>query len=98
MTTDQPTARAASPPAAVPSSRPRTVSIIGVNGWWAANQPRTPVIESVGTNPLPRNGSSIRGIGRLLALSTLLETIPSGCRRHGRSGRPRGRSTSSGSG
>jgi hypothetical protein len=31
----------------------------------------------VGTNPLPRKGSRISGIGRLLAASTLLVTIPS---------------------
>ena len=31
----------------------------------------------MGTKPLPRNGSSIRGIGRLLAVSTLLLTRPS---------------------
>src|SRR5215213_6195990 len=31
---------------------------------------------SVGTNPLPRNGSRIRGMGRLLAVSTLLVLRP----------------------
>ena len=46
----------------------------GVNGWCSANQ-RTPAgIESVGTNPLPRNGSSSRNIGRLLAMTTLALT------------------------
>ena len=49
----------------------------GVNGWYSANQ-RTPAgIESVGTKPLPRNGSRISGIGRLLAVSTLLADQPS---------------------
>jgi hypothetical protein len=34
-------------------------------------------IEPVGTNPLPRKGRSTNGIGRLLAVSTLLDTMPS---------------------
>ena len=51
--------------------------MMGVKGWYSANQ-RTPAgIESVGTNPLPKNVSRIRGMGRLLALSTLLVTMPS---------------------
>ena len=51
--------------------------MIGVNGWYSANQRSPAGIESVGTNPLPRNGSSSSGIGRLLAASTLLATRPS---------------------
>ena len=51
--------------------------MIGVNGWYSANQRSPAGIESVGTNPLPRNGSRISGIGRLLAVSTLLLTRPS---------------------
>src|SRR5205823_7712300 len=63
-------------PIGVPRSSPRTVSVAGVKGWYSANQ-RTPAgIESVGTKPLPRNGSNSRNIGRLLAVSTLLLTRP----------------------
>ena len=51
--------------------------MIGVKGWFSANQRIAAGIESVGTNPLPRKGSRIRGIGRLLAVSTFLETSPS---------------------
>ena len=51
--------------------------MIGVNGWYSANQRIPAGIESVGTNPLPRNGSSSSGIGMLLAASTLLVTRPS---------------------
>src|SRR6266511_985921 len=59
------------------SSSPRSVSMTGVNGWYSANQ-RSPVgIESVGTNPLPRNGRNTSGMGRLLAASTVLVTMPS---------------------
>ena len=64
-------------PIGVPSSRPRSVSMTGVNGWYSANQRSPAGIESVGTKPLPRNGSSIRNIGMLLAVSTLLLTMPS---------------------
>ena len=59
-----------------PTSSPRTVSMIGVNGWCSANQASGPGIDSVGTNPLLRNGRRIRNIGRLLAVSTLFETMP----------------------
>ena len=61
---------------AVPSSRPRSVSIIGVNGWYSANHRTAVGIDSVGTKPLPRNGSRISGIGRLLAPSTVLDARP----------------------
>src|SRR5438034_10105805 len=76
MPAHQATAMIALSPIGVPSSRPRRVSVIGVKGWYSANQ-RTPAgMESVGTKPLPRNGSSSRNIGRLLAVSTLLLTRP----------------------
>src|SRR5215475_10497542 len=64
-------------PIPLPSRRPRSVSITGVNGWYSANQRNAVGIESVGTNPLPRNGKRMNGIGRLLDDSTLFETRPS---------------------
>src|SRR6266542_4094702 len=76
MTAHQATARTALLPMAVPSSRPRSVSMTGVNGWYSANQRRAVGIESAGTNPLPRNGRSSKGMGRLLAASTVLLTRP----------------------
>src|ERR1700709_2252415 len=76
MAADQPTARTALLPIAVPRSRPRTVSMVGVKGWYSANQRIAVGIVSVGTKPLPRNGSRNSGIGRLLAVSTLLLTRP----------------------
>ena len=51
--------------------------MIGVNGWLSANQRNGSGIEPVGTNPLPKNGKSSSGIGRLLAVSTLLVSMPS---------------------
>jgi hypothetical protein len=63
-------------PMGVPSRRPRTVSMIGVKGWCSANQLRPSGIESVGTKPLDRNGRITRNIGRLLAVSTSLGTMP----------------------
>src|SRR2546429_10024651 len=67
----QATAMIALLPIGVPRSSPRTVSVAGVKGWYSANQ-RTPAgIESVGTKLLPRNGSSSRNIGRVLAVLTL---------------------------
>ncbi len=48
-------------------SRSRSVSMMGVKGWYAANQGIPAGIEAVGTNPLPRKSRSIRGMGRLLA-------------------------------
>src|SRR3954447_25465265 len=69
MPTHQAVAMAALLPIGVPRRRPRTVSMIGVKGWYSANQRRTVGMESVGTKPLPRQGSRIRGIGALLAAS-----------------------------
>ena len=64
-------------PIGVPRSRPRRVSMIGVKGWFSANQRRPSGIVCVGTNPLPRNSRSMRNIGRLLAVSTLRVDMPS---------------------
>ena len=50
--------------------------MIGLNGWLSANQRRAAGIDSVGTNPLPRNGSSTSRSGRLLAVSGLLAASP----------------------
>src|SRR6186997_3474527 len=63
-------------PIGVPSMSPRSVSMIGVNGWFSANHATGPGIESVGTKPLLKNGSRMSGIGRLLAASTVLDTKP----------------------
>ena len=48
-----------------PSAVPRRVSIIGVNGWYWANQRNQAGIESVGTNALPMNGNGWSGSTRL---------------------------------
>src|ERR1700760_1641574 len=64
-------------PIPVPSRRPRSVSVIGVNGWYSANQRKPTGSELVGTKPLPRKGSRIRNIGELLAVSPLLAARPS---------------------
>ena len=48
----------------------------GVKGWYSANQ-RTPAgIESVGDEPTAQEGQEQQRIGRLLAVSTLLLTMP----------------------
>src|SRR2546430_11079770 len=72
----QATAMIALLPVGVHRSSPGTVSVAGVKGWYSANQRKPAGIEPVGTKPLPRNGSSSRNIGRLLAVSTLLLTRP----------------------
>src|SRR5579875_3582326 len=78
----QATAAIALCPTAPPVSNLRTASVTGVNGWYSANC-RSPVgIESVGTNPLPRNGSRVRNIGVLLAVSTLFAARPSAVDSH----------------
>src|SRR3984957_11766867 len=59
-----------------PVSSPRTVSVMGVNGWYSANHRSPAGIDPAGTNPLPRNGSTIRNIGVLLADSTVLAASP----------------------
>jgi hypothetical protein len=50
--------------------------MIGVNGWYSANHRSPAGSESVGTNPLPKKGSSVSGMGRLLAPSTVFVTRP----------------------
>jgi hypothetical protein len=76
MPTDQATARSPLLPVGCPSGV-RGGLHDRVKGSYSENQ-RIPVgTESVGTNPLPRKGSRISGMGRLLAASTLLVTIPS---------------------
>ncbi len=69
-------------PIGVPNRSERKDSMIGVNGWFSANQARGPGIDSVGTKPLLRKGRMIRNMGRLLAVSTLLVDIPSAIDSH----------------
>src|SRR5215510_2879961 len=76
MTTHQAGANHPFRPMPVPSSSPRSVSMIGVNGWYSANQRTAVGIVAVGTKPLPRNGSRMSGIGMLLADSTVLAARP----------------------
>src|SRR6476620_9485729 len=64
-------------PIAEPESRPRSVSVIGVNGWLSANQRSPGDIEPAGTNAEPRNGRNCTSSGLLLADSTVLEIRPS---------------------
>src|SRR5665647_2059523 len=54
----------------------RMVSMNGVNGWYCANHCNPTGIDSVGTKPLPRKGSSMSNSGRLLAVSTDFVCIP----------------------
>src|SRR5262249_50609009 len=77
MAADQAVVAAALPPIPVPISSPRLVSMNGVNGWYSAKARNPAGIESVGTNPLPRNGRNTSGMGRLLADSTFLAARPS---------------------
>ncbi|GAA1282184.1 hypothetical protein GCM10009646_81870 [Streptomyces aureus] len=64
-------------PISEPVSRPRSVSVIGVNGWFSANQRRPGAIEPAGTNAEPRNARNWMRSGLLLADSTVLEIRPS---------------------
>jgi hypothetical protein len=58
----------------VPEQSPRTVSIIGVNGWYSANHCIGNGIDSGGTNPLPKNGSAAGAAAAgCCAVSTLFE-------------------------
>jgi hypothetical protein len=57
----------------VPCSRPRGVSIIGVNGWYSARTRTAVGMVSVGTIPEPTSGSKISGKGALLALGKLIQ-------------------------
>src|SRR5215469_4682109 len=63
-------------PIGPPVSRPRTVLITGVNGWYSANQRIAVGIECVETKALPRNGRTMSGVGALLADSTVLAARP----------------------
>jgi hypothetical protein len=63
-------------PIGVPLRKPRNVSMKGVKGWCSANHRSAVGIDSVGTNPLPKNGRRTRNIGRLLADSTLCAAMP----------------------
>src|SRR5215469_4743220 len=63
-------------PIGPPMSRPRTVLITGVNGWYSANQRIAAGIELVSTKPLPRNARMMSGVGALLADSTVLAASP----------------------
>src|SRR6516165_1060506 len=57
-------------------SRPRTVVMTGLNGWYSANQRIAAGIELVRTKPLPRNARMMSGVGALLADSTVLAARP----------------------
>src|SRR6266851_4942429 len=61
----------------LPVSRPRTVWVTGVKGSYSANWRSPAGMLAVGTNPLDRNGSRVRNMGVLLAVSTLLAAMPS---------------------
>jgi len=50
--------------------------MIGVKGWYSANQRRPVGIDSDGTMALPMKGRNCSGRGRLLAVSGLLATRP----------------------
>ena len=77
MPTLQATAPMALLPIGVPVSSPRRVSVTGVKGWYWANCRSPTGMVATGTKPLPRNGSRVRNIGVLLAVSTLLAASPS---------------------
>src|SRR5262252_7186838 len=64
-------------PIGPPVSRPRTVWVTGVKGSYSANWRSPAGMLAVGTNPLDRNGSRVRNMGVLLAVSTLLAARPS---------------------
>src|SRR6185312_3711560 len=64
------------PPIFVPVSSPRSVSLTGVNGSYSENQRMPAGSDAVGTKPLLRKGRSMRNIGELLAVSTLLADSP----------------------
>src|ERR687892_70552 len=76
MTVHHAAATTALLPIGVPRRRPRTVSMIGVKGWYSANQRRAVGMESVGTKPLPRKGRKTRGMGALLAASGVGDLRP----------------------
>jgi hypothetical protein len=51
--------------------------MMGVNGWYSANQRSPGAIDWGGTKALPRNGRKISGMGLLLAPSGFLAASPS---------------------
>ena len=63
-------------PISVPSSRPRRVSMAGVNGWYSAIGWNQPGIASTGMKALEMSGSRISGIALLLAASAFGLTRP----------------------
>src|SRR5215831_15288442 len=63
-------------PVGPPVSRPRTVWVTGVKGWYSANWRSPAGMVAVTTNALDRNGSRVRNMGVLLAVSTLLAARP----------------------
>src|SRR5665647_1931076 len=85
ITTHHPIARTAFEPSGVPSSSPRMVSMNGVNGWYCANPCNHTGIDSVGTKPLPRNGSGfvptesmpvwLQGFAQYQPFTPFIETI-----------------------
>src|SRR5690242_8994651 len=76
MAVHQAVAMAALLPMGVSRRRLRMVCMMGVKGWYWANQRRAVGMESVGTNPLPRKGSRTRGMGALLAASGVEDFRP----------------------
>src|SRR6516225_7733313 len=64
-------------PMGPPVSRPRTVWVTGVKGSYSANWRSPAGMVAVATNALDRNGSRVRNMGVLLAVSTLLAAKPS---------------------
>ena len=78
MPTLQATATTALVPIGVPVSRPRRVSVAGVNGWYSANW-REPGRHRRGEHEAAaeERAASVRNIGVLLAVSTLLAARPS---------------------
>src|SRR5262249_59228974 len=59
-----------------PNARPRPLWRPGGNVGYAATQTIAVGIDCVSTNPLPRKGRMISGVGALLAASTVLAARP----------------------
>ncbi len=60
----------------MPTSNPRSVSVIGVNGWFSATHASPLDIESVGTNALLTNGRNCNGNAEVLAPATVFAPMP----------------------
>jgi hypothetical protein len=71
-------------PTEVSVSSPRRVWVTGVKGWYSAHWRRPAGMVAVGTNPLLRNGSRVKNVGVLLAVSTLFAASPSAADSHTR--------------